>query len=155
MQAHAWVAAWPAAEARARAALQVNVRRLEASLATCGSVRWETGQAHGQLTPDSVLMQRPSGNGELAEASGGTLWTASEPLQGRAAGVAWEYGAKGADWEDASQRLVYARSDASDLAALGLASVRIVGTTRVLNNGLAALCAPTLYDQCLWLTSAM
>lgn len=153
-QAHAWVAAWPAAEARARAALQVSVCRLEVSLATCGSVRWEADKAHGQLTPDSVLMQRTSCDGELAEDSCEAPGSAPEPLQDGAPGVAWAYGAEGADWEGALQRLVCARSDANNLAALGLASARLVGITRVHNDGLAALCATTLCEQCLWLTSA-
>ena len=146
------MAAWPAAEACARAALQVSICRLEASLATCGSVRWEAGQAKGQLTPDSVLMQRVSGNGELAVANGDAHWTALEPLQGCAPGVAWAYGAHGVDWEDALQRLVCARSDASDLAALGLASTRLIDITRVHNDGLAALCAPYFETSALgWL----
>ena len=149
------MAAWPAAEARARAALQVSIRRLEVSLATCGSVRWEAGQAHGQLTPDSVLMQQQSGDGEPAEASGDPPWSAPEPSQGGAAGMAWACGAEGADWEGALQRLVCARFNASDLAALGLANARLVGVTRIYNGGLAALCASPACDQCHLLTSAL
>ena len=147
-QAHAWVAAWPIAEARARAALQVSSGRLDASMATHDSVRWEAGQACGLLTPDSVLVQRVSGEGGLAEASGGAHCSAPDPLQGDAPGGAWAYGAQDADWEGLVQRLVCASSSSGDLAALGLASAHLVGITRVHNDGLAALCAPTRRGHC-------
>jgi len=133
-QACMWAAAWPAAEAAARAALQDSRHRLEAHLAACGSVRWETDSPE-PLRVDPIR-ESPAG-----AASGQEVYGEADraPLAS-----ADKYANRSSPERDgAVNHMVEAALGDVDLGAMGMASMRVAGVTRVCNDGLAAMCAHT------------
>jgi hypothetical protein len=127
-----WAAAWPAAEAAAREALQEIRHRLEAHLAACGSVRWEA------CTPE-ILHVDPIRESPTGVASGQDMHGEAEHAPLASAG---NYANWSSPEEDSTvYQMVEASLACANLGAMGMASVHVAGVTRVYNDGLAAMCA--------------
>ena len=130
-----WAAAWPAAEAAARAALQESRHRLEAHLAACGSVRWQTDSP--EILRLDTVQQSPAG-----AASGQELSSEADRAPLASAGTSAHRSSPERD--SAVKEAVEANLGSANLGAMGMASVRVAGVTRVCNDGLAAMCAHSM-----------